>query len=280
MKSASRRAWGFAVLIASAGHVAQARETWNLGPHEVYVQAGLEQYNWKEFNSSGSTLDRESGPLFVVGAGVDNFRRGTSGPIYQADGRLYWGTLVYDGQTQGGVPLTTHSGYTGLRGEGLGGYRFARWRHGVDLFGGAGWEYWSRSLQNALAVNGSPAFGYQEQYSILYSKLGVGFYREFGSWSYRIKVGGKYPLYTYEYANLGDGLRLSPGREWSGFARVTVEFGPDTRSHFGLVVSYDSLRFSRSSPALLTVVGAPSGYYVQPESHRDVYSIRGVYYFR
>ncbi len=280
MDRARRRAWGFAVIIASAGHIAQAQEPWNLGPRETYVQAGMEQYDWKEFTPTGSTLDAESGQLATMGAGVTNFARVGQGPIYRAGARVYLGTIGYDGQTQGGIPLTTLSDYQGTQIEGLGGYQFTRWQHGIDLFGGVGWEYWSRSLRNANAVNGTSAYGYDEQYTVLYSKLGVGLSGDRGSWSYRIKVGGTLPVYTYEYVNLGDGLGLTPGRQWSGFARFTVDFGPASRNHFGLVLSYDSYRFSRSSPEQLTVSGVPSGYYVQPQSHRDVYAIRGIYYFR
>ena len=280
MNKAGLRTLGFALAIAGTGHGVQAREPWNYGPRQTYMQAGLEQYDWKEFSSTGSILDKESGPLFTLGAGVSNFRRIDSGPIYQAGGELYLGTLDYDGETQSGIPLTTKSDYSGVQLEGLGGYRFVRWPHGVDLFGGGGWEYWSRSIQDALAANGSPAYGYLEQYYVLYAKLGAGFFQEFGSWSYRIKAGGKYPFYTYEHANLGDGLSLSPGRELSGFARISVEFGPGTRDHFGLILSYDSFRFSQSNAQLLTVAGAPAGLFVQPRSHRNVYAIRGVYYFR
>ncbi len=280
MNKAGLRTLGFAVLTAGVGHVAQAHDAWNFGPRETYVQAGLQQYDWKEFSSAGGILDKESGPMTTVGAGVNDFRRIGSGPLYQVGGRVYFGTVDYNGQTQSGIPLTTNSDYIGLKFEGLAGYRFVRWHHGIDLVGGGGWEYWSRSIQNALAVDGSPAYGYLEQYNVLYAKLGVGFSKDFGTWSYRVLAGGNYPLYTHEHANLGDGLNLSPGRELSGFAGVTFEFGPSTKDHFGLILSYESFRFSQSSAKMLTVSGAAGGYYVQPESYRNIYGIRGVYYFR
>lgn len=280
MNKAVMRTLGLVVFIAGAGRAALARDFWNFGPQQTYVQAGVQQYDWKEFSTNGGPLDKESGPMFTVGAGVSDFRRVDSGPIFRTGGRLYLGTLDYDGQTQAGIPLTTKSNYSGLQFEVLGGYRFARWLRGIDLFGGGGWEYWNRSLQNTLAADGSPAYGYREQYYILYTRFGAGYFQEFGSWSYRIKAGGKYPLYTFEHANLGDGLNLAPGRDLSGFARVSFEFGPSTQSHFGLILSYDTYRFSQSSPKLLTNGGVPVGYFVQPESHRDIYGIRGVYYFR
>ncbi len=66
----------------------------------------------------------------------------------------------------------------------------------------------------------------------------------------------------------------------SGFARITFEFGPSTQDHFGLILSYEGFRFSQSGTQMLTVSGAAAGYYSQPESYRNVYGMRGVYYFR
>ncbi len=274
MKKNSMYALALFALLAAACNVAAASDQ-----QQTSIHVGVQQYDWKEFDTSGSVLDKESGPMLTIGGAFDNFRRINSGPIYDVNGQFYVGNLNYDGQTQAGVPLKTKSDYTGLQFEGLGGYRFEKHLTGLDLFGGGGWDMWSRAIKDGTTSAGTPSLGYTETYFILYARLGAGFFQELGSWSYNFRAGAKVPLYTTEYANLADGLTLSPGKKASAFARFEMEFGPSTRNHFGIILSYDSFRFSESNPELLTSGGAPVGYFVQPESHRDVYGVRGVYYF-
>ncbi len=281
MKGAGR--WwlgGLVLLMSGMVQTVEAGRAWYRGPYPYFLYAGVEQYDWQEFSGSGTTLDRESGPLLTVGGGVSNLRQATHGLVYRAGIRLYGGTIDYDGQTLGGTPLTTHSDYTGATVAGLAGLRFGRQQRGIDLFAGGGLDSWLRSLRDARTVNGTPAYGYSEQYDILYGELGAGLFGNYGSWSWRIRAGGKYPLYTFEHVNLGDGFNLFPGRELSGFARASLEFGPPDRPHLGLSASYDSFRFSASSPELLTFSGTPDGYYIQPRSHQDIYGISATYYFR
>jgi len=276
-----------AVLICAVANAAVADEL-----ARVHVQVGVDQYGWKEYFSNGGTAVTESGPLLTLGAGWDNLRRVNSGRIYSVGARAYSGQVNYTGysqnlQTGALTPLTSRTNYDGVQFDGFGGYRLARDLFGVDFLGGGGLDAWHRSLGNATDANGNTSSGYQETYLILNAKLGTGFFQDFGSWSYRIQAGAKYPVYTFEHVNYLDGIDLSPGKRVSPFAKLEFEFGPVIRNHFGLILSYESYRFSPSAAKPLTNGGVPvvdhSGnvlYAYQPESHQDVYRLSGAYYFR
>ena len=261
-------------------------------PTENHMQVGVDSYGWKEYSANGTGGVSESGSLLSLGDGWDDLRRIDSGPIYGADGNIYFGRVNYSGysqnlQTGTQTPLSSTANYYGLHVAGLGGYRFARDLLGLDLFGGGVLDFWNRSIANATDANGTPTSGYTEDYTILDLKFGTGLFQEMGSWSYRFEIGAKYPIYILEHVNLYDGLNLSPGKKASAFAKLNFELGPEFRNHFGLILSYDSYRFSPSALKMLTNGGVPvtdqNGnplYGYQPESDQDVYRISLAYYFR
>lgn len=65
---------------------------------------GLQEFNFQEFKENGERLLSEKGSLPLI-----NFSLQYSQPKYYLSSRLNYGigTVAYDGQTQGGTPLTT-----------------------------------------------------------------------------------------------------------------------------------------------------------------------------
>jgi hypothetical protein len=240
---------------------------------EVGMHVGVERFRWQEFDSPGPRLLKETGPRFVVGASYDGFRRQQTGFVYRVAGALYLGSVDYYGQTQGGVPLRTDTEYLGLRVEGLAGWRVGG-RVGVDFFGGVGFDDWIRDIDDSIAVDGTPAYGYAETYIILYAKAGVGLSVSQPQWYGRWDIGVKYPTYTYEYVDLAGGVDLSPGRRASLFTGIRSDFGRRRGFHWGFALDYDSFRFSESDPEFL------AGFFVvQPRSEMDVVRAQVVVYF-
>ena len=264
----------FAILLCVSGlpTVVQAADR-----PEASVQFGLQNFSWSEFNNTGAKLLEENGARFTIGAALDNFQHEGSGFLYNVNGKIYLGVVDYDGQTQSGVPVMTDVTYFGLNIEALGGYRFGR-RIGVDVFGGLGVDDWVRSLADSTAVNGTTAFGYDENYSIVYGKAGVGFFQLLSGWRYLVQAGVKMPLYATEYVNLGSGVDLEPGLKPSAFANLQFDFGSGRHNRFGVSLYYDSYRFSESDPELL-IEGGSAALVVQPRSQMDVYGLRLSYYF-
>ena len=244
---------------------------------QTSVQFGAQSFRWREFGDTGERLLEENGARFSIGAAFDNFRREGSGVLYSVNGKIYLGSVDYDGQTQSGTPATTDVSYFGLNIEAQGGYRFGQ-RIGLDVFGALGIDEWLRSIRDGRTTTGSVAYGYDEYYTILYGKAGLGFFQMLNGWRYMLQGGVKMPLYTSEFVDLGDGVDLQPGRKPSAFANLQFDFGSGRQDRFGVALYYDSYRFSESDPELLTY-GGSTVLVVQPRSHMDVYGLRLSYYF-
>ena len=244
---------------------------------QVSIQFGLQDFRWREFRDTGERLLQETGVRFSIGAAYDNFRREGDGVLYSVNGAIYLGRVNYDGQTQLGEPATTDVDYYGLNIEALGGYRFGR-RIGLDVFGGLGLDHWLRSLNDGRTASGTVASGYDEFYTILYGKAGLGFFQQLDGWRYMLQGGVKLPLITSQYVDLGSGVTLHPGIEPSAFANLQFDFGSGRHDRFGFALYYDSYRFSESDPELLTD-GSSTWVVVQPRSNMDVYGLRLSYYF-
>jgi hypothetical protein len=95
------------------------------------VEAGVAERTLREWTSGGARLLREHGPVAQL--------RGTAlfspadRPVYALHLRLAQGRLNYDGQTQSGAPLRTHSDHT-------------------EVEAGAGWMPWSASAWGQLEL--------------------------------------------------------------------------------------------------------------------------------
>jgi hypothetical protein len=244
------------------------------------LSIGIERFVWEEF-IGGQRLLEEDGPRFAVGLRTDTFNRPSPGPMYALEGRFYFGEVDYDGQTQSaisafdGLPLQADTLYVGALGEALFGQRFGG-RQAIDLLAGVGVNNWVREIQASQTMSGNTVVvtgDAVEQYFILYTKLGVGFYRRGPGGYGHLQVGAKYPFYTYEYVDDID-ITLEPGKEWSAYAQLRI--ASDAR--FDVTVYYDSFRFSQSPAERFTRNGvAYIGF--QPESHMDVAGLTVGFYF-
>ena len=223
------------------------------------VNVGVESLRWEEF-SGGQRLLSETGPRLAVGFALDHLLHGDLANPYAMEVRGYVGLVDYDGQTQAGVSAKTDTDYFGVSGEVMGGLRLAGGLR-MDLLGGLGLDTWSRDIQDGVTANGSTALGYQEDYFILYGKLGPGFlFRSEARRAY-LQFGLKYSLYTYERVYLSSigydsDVELEPGKKISGFAKWRMSWGKETdRSRFGASIYYDSFRFSASKSKTVSAAG-------------------------
>lgn len=246
------------------------------------LNAGVESFHWKEFNGDQRLLS-ETGPRLTVGFMLDHLLQSDQTNPYVVEARAYLGVIDYDGQTQTGVSAQTDVDYFGINAEVMGGLRLADSLH-MDLLGGLGVDTWVRDLQNGVTANGSVAQGYQEDYFILYGKLGPGFLFQSEARRAYLQFGLKYPLYTYERAYLSNigfdsDVDLSPGKQLSGYAKWQMNWGRETdKTRFGVSIYYDSYRFSSSASKTVSAAGTLYSVH-QPESHMDVLGARLEYYY-
>lgn len=223
---------------------------------ELDVAGGIEYFQWQEYSDSGSRLLKETGPrYFVALVGTNRLA-----PHWHVDfgGRLYSGTVNYDGQTMNGIPVTTDTDYNGVRAE-LG---FVRDLGAARTAANASWllrfalgrDQWRRGLKDTALADGTPVSGYVERYASDYAKLGVTYLRQ-GAWS--VGIGAKAPLHTREEVNIGlSTLTLNPEGQLSLYAKAVFPVS----GTWAVAIDYDSYRYAKSDPVF--------GYY-QPESRQD-----------
>lgn len=248
------------------------------------IAGGVEKFNWSEYNSRGRELLEESGLRYTIGGNYDNLRRLNSGAVFSLAGKLYAGAVDYDGETQiTATPVQSTTNYLGLQFDALGGYRFARRLHGLDLLGGAGLDFWRRSIDGTYVPGVGQVSGADEDYYVFFAKLGLGYFHEMGKARHYLQAGIKYPFFVYEkaYSSRSDDLTLKPKGRPSLFAKYQMEFGSAMRNHFGLTFYYDRYRFDQSDIVVETAGGVPTGFVVwQPESHQNTLGVQLAYYFR
>jgi hypothetical protein len=273
------RRWFWAIGIVLIGTTGPAFAADNAG---IGMVVGIEKFRWAEFGGTGETLLKETGPLLRIGATYNNLRRASSGAIYDAEGRVYFGSVDYDGQacdimTGTCSPSKSDTNYFGIRVEGAGGYRLAHRRKGLDVFGGGGFEFWLRDIEDTASASGA-----LEEYFSFFLKAGIGLSHEFRSAHLRFQAGASYPVYTLEILDdnfLLDVETLNPRGRAAGFAKLHVEYGPSTRQRLGMTLYYDSLHFSESRHKIFdSVIGLVEVW--QPDSRRKLVGVEFNWYFR
>ena len=207
---------------------------------------------WEEYEG-GKRLLREEG--YVFGGGVR--QRWT---YFTVGGDAYWGNLDYDGQTQGGTPLTTQSDYAGWSvylgpALELGDETFAR----LEVLYNA--NSWVRNINSTSSAEGySEAWFYQA----------VSFGGELGRYLYDYRE-----VYLIGYYNyLFDDARMQASVK--GIPELRPKKGLSYSAGIGLRVDYVSfevmysyLEFKRSDPKPFQ-----SGYVLQPRSVRRLWEAR------
>lgn len=238
---------------------------------EVTPYFAGQYFTWKEY-FAGRRLLKESGPLFsggvLLGVATD------SSLTFKFKEELFGGKVGYDGETQApqSVPVKTDVIYFGTNQQFDLGYRVGSGRLQLEPFGGVGYRWWLRALQDATASTGKVA-GYTEWWQSWSARMGArGRYRASSGVSVFAEGGAKYPFYTTNSVDFAGSGRstFEPGGQWSGFAETGV-----TYRHLKLAFYYEGFRFSQSPDKL---VGGK--HYFQPDSSSDLLGMRIGWAFR
>lgn len=223
---------------------------------QLTLSASVEYLQWEEDTSPAV---KEDGPLLALGIGYT--QRRDSGFLLGYRGRLWLGTVDYEGSTLfTNQPVVSTTDYLGLTNELQG-----RWRKPLkndkyrsNVLVGLGVDAWSREL--------SPV--QREDYLVAYLRAGV----EFDSASEKTWLGGigvKYPFWVREDARLTDigfdsNPELTPGSRLSGYAHLGYRFN----TKWSVVGYADGYRFSKSDPVTVNEIrqGLGTVTLVQPGS--------------
>jgi hypothetical protein len=258
----------------------------------IGVGVGADYFTWREVDNSGTRL-RESGPRGVLSLSVDNLDRGISGPIYDVTAQGYGGYVYYDGETQSRIPITSHTRYLGGGGEVGAGYRFKDVfnAYSLDLLGAIGVDKWRRAIADTQTGTGAFVRGAEEDYRIVYARMGLGLYRVLNKWTHYIQFGAKRPFSTREEArtlvtpsdcpisgNVTETFVLFPKGGESFYLKWQInKVSNANRREFSLMFYYDSFQFNQSDTASGQTTGVCQA--VQPDSHQNVFGTQVGYYF-
>lgn len=255
----------------------------------IGINLGVEYYAWEEFDQSGTSLLRESGPRGSLSLSIDNVTRPDAGIVYRVYGHGYYGDVNYDGQTQFSVPVTSNTRYIGGGVEADGGYRFANVfdTYSFDVTGAAGVDAWQRRIADAQTATGDFVNGSTEDYRIVYVKLGVALFHVRHRWANYVQLGVKRPVDSREVAHINLGvanrLTLSPKNQVSFYLRWQItRLNNKQERTVSAAFYYESFRFDPSASVtareqLNGSIQQVSAY--QPESHQDVFGLEIGYYF-
>lgn len=222
------------------------------------VYAGLENFNWKEFEG-GDELLEEDGPLFLAGGFLEIGPKQGIGIKGLAE--VYGGTIDYDGSTWEGVPVSSDTSYSGVKGEGtLGlGVQGKQGLYGKP-FVGLGLNFWSRELDTDEEGD-QGNLGYDESWSTLYGLAGVAGSLEMNE---KAKLFGQIalhlPLYNhveYDFSNIGgdDRVEVEPDKDFGFLLEAGLVY-----SSFRIALFYQEMNFGKSDEervGLETVVWQP-----------------------
>lgn len=240
---------------------------------------GAEYFVWEEFDDVDRSLLQETGVRITLGAAKSNLNRRSAGPVYEVRLRSYFGDLLYDGQIQNGDPLETDVAYRGnqlkasLGGRiDAGGWLFVDL---IDVMGGLGIEYWTRDIDDGITRTGIKAKGVKEDYHVRFHEFSIGLVDLYGEGMSYLQVGARKPMETREGVSILDNPgRLSPGREWSMFARYTISpVARFSRYEHSATLYFESYRFSKS-PAISNSIGGDPVLVLQPKSSLDIFGIQ------
>jgi hypothetical protein len=151
-----------------------------------HVQVRYESFTWREYDSNGRQLLKESG--YRVGLQWDRASTRTTAPSWSTRIVAYLGDVDYDGRTQLGTPIESTTEYHGLRTEALVNLPVAI-QPGLDVapFAGLGGHTWLRRLDN---TGGFAETGYDEWWVHAYGLLGLDarWQRQILTWQARVGV--------------------------------------------------------------------------------------------
>jgi len=261
------------LLTPGIGHAALSGERFN-------ISLGAQYFEWAEFDGSSQLL-KETGPRYILSTGFDNYNRTSTGRLNGIEAAYYFGDVDYDGGTWGGEPVTSEVQYNGWAIDGMLGHRWANRfnRNSWDALIGVRYEDWDRDIQDSQLSDGTPVFGYEENWKVFYLKLGAGWNHRGRTTFHHLRGGINQPLWTEETIDFfGSKVELSPGKEVGWFIEYELDFLKKRNAKHGLKLVFEERNFSDSALAIAEIDGMQIPVY-QPESRQRTITASYRYYF-
>lgn len=246
--------------------------TTSLAEAGLEIGLGVEHFDWKEYDGSGSQVLKEFGPRLALSVNLTQENKDDKGLLFGYRGKIYGGKVSYNGATFGGTPIVTDTKYKGMTNEGQAIWRFDYEGGKLDYVLGLGWDNWRRAIRNdALGMD------QLEDYNIYYVRLGMNFDHT-GKPGLHGGIGVKQTLYATENAHLTDlgyspNSTLNPGKSISAYGEIGYRL---SNAKWDLVGYYDGYNFAASDP--VSVLPGPVQLY-QPKSEMKLLGFKAMYNF-
>lgn len=243
-------------------HVAAVVLALGLAPISAYaqfqVEMGLESFHWLEHTDPINV--KEDGPRVAFGAGY--VMPQVSGPLFTVFGRVYMGSVDYNGAllSNPSSPATGTTKYLGGT-EGIGA-RY-RWPDAIDAVMGLEFDQWRRELtaeQREFYRFASVRFGLERVATARSPWIAGGGLRVLMS-------SNEEATFTGSSGSLD--VTLKPGLGPNGYLHAGLRFTP----HFTVLGYWDGMRLEESDPVPIgsnTVV-------FQPKSDMNLFGVRLLY---
>jgi hypothetical protein len=232
-------------------------------------------FDYREFTEQGRLLDRESGHIPGV-----MFEVSRSQSRWELAGKLSYheGGTTYDGQTNGGVPVTTVTKQRLVDVE-------LRAEYGVAdaevtdarLYAGAAHHAWRRDIQSARTALGMPVSGLLETYRwwqvFFGAKKSLVESGRLG-WSVDARIARCIaPTIMVDFAGQNDNVRLALGERWGARLALPVHYSMSKSTLLFVEPSLERSALGRSAVVPLTRSGVVIGAVQEPDSSSNSFGL-------
>lgn len=230
----------------------------------------VQDFGYKEFNDQDVLLDREDGP--VAGLVMEfGQKKAAASSVFRFE--FMDGVVTYDGQTQGGTPLTTRSKERIANLQAL--FRFKMDAESLlekTLIVGFGYREWRRTIRPTNIT-----IGLTEIYRWPYMTLGgaATLWRS-GSRSVGVDARWLRPIHPSMAVDLAgyDGVSLALGAKNSARISFPVRLASETQQRWAVTPYWESWRLGRSADRVLTSGGVATTTTVhEPRSETNIFGI-------
>ena len=267
----------FLMFLAPARVMAQPEEG-----QALTIGAAVLDFGYQEFSDSGKRLNREDGAIPGLGIGISHsFARW----LLSGDFSYHAGDVTYRGQTNTGIPITSHTDQEIvamtlrieywqattmlIQGGGLG--------YNAALYLGVGYHDWVRDIQPTRTAGGAPVSGLFEVYQWWLGFMGakaVLYESRHADWLLDARlIRPVNPSIKVDFKGRYDNIQLNLGERWG--VRLALPWRYAISPSTGLMVEpfMESHALGRGATASLTRNGVPVGTVNEPRSESRNYGL-------
>lgn len=243
--------------------------------NEVSISGSVMHFNYKEWDDSGKLLDQEDGflPGFLLG-----LNQKTDSWLIAENFTYHGAEVNYTGQTQTGIPITTHTKQQiadiAMHAE----YWIVNKQSlNYALYFGAGYHFWDRNIHPTTTAGGAPVSGLHEIYSWWSGFLGMKaeiYQSDTSIWQLDARLTHTInPQISIDFNGQYDNATLGLGERTGFRLSIPSKYSLNSTTSLNIEPYVESFEFGRSSTSPLTSNGTTIGTVFEPYSQTINYGL-------